>query len=280
MTEEQNTNQYIPVELSVKFEGALTGTPIQREEVPQKKTSIKRISPNRTISEAKKVGNKRISPKTNTLNRGQKRKNVNTSKSPNNSSINKNILTEEETILLEIPKKRLSFSTEQIGQDVFQQALVAEDIIKTRGLTKTVQSLPIPRFKVTQLPKQRPQSSKKLKSGSLSEPTIISNNQILQTSVVTSEGDVVTITTANITNNIQNTTITLDESQLQKGLQDGDMDQTTKKPLEKKTEDEDKPPTKKELNSMLVEFANKVMTEIQEESSKQDVKLDAVNTQV
>ena len=59
MTAEQNNNQYIPVELGVKFEEALTSTPIQREAISQKKVSTKRISPNRTISEAKKVRNKR-----------------------------------------------------------------------------------------------------------------------------------------------------------------------------------------------------------------------------
>ena len=109
MTEEQNTNNTAG-ELNVRFEGALTSTPIQREEeLLQTKNNTKRISPNRTISEAKKVGNRRVSPKNNTVNRGQKRKN--TSKSPNYPFVHENVLTEDETILLDIPKKRLSFSS-------------------------------------------------------------------------------------------------------------------------------------------------------------------------
>ena len=122
MTEEQNTNN-ISSEINVRFEGALTSTPIQREELTQVKKNIIRISPSRSISEAKKVGSRRISPKSNTVspknktvNRGQKRKNANTSKS---SPDHNNIPTEDETILLDIPKKRLSFSTEQLEHDVF-----------------------------------------------------------------------------------------------------------------------------------------------------------------
>ena len=142
MMEEQNTNN-IASDLNVRFDGALTSTPIQKEEVSQVKTNIIRISPNRSILEAKKIGSRRISPKSNTvspknktLNRGTKRKKANTSKS---SPDQNNILTEDETILLDILKKRLSFSTEQQEHDIFYQASPAENLIKLKGLKPTVQ---------------------------------------------------------------------------------------------------------------------------------------------
>ena len=132
--------------------------------------------------------------------------------------------------------------------------------------------------------KKRSQASKKLKSGSISEPAATIHNKLLKTSVVSSEGDLVTITTANITKNIQNTTITLEESQLQKGNQDKleeskmAEDNTDKK--EQKKVDNNKLCTIKDLNHVLTKFTDKIMTSIQQESIRQDAKFDTVMLEV
>ena len=119
--------------------------------------------------------------------------------------------------------------------------------------------------------KKRSQASKKLKSGSISELAATIHNKLLKTSVVSSEGDLVTITTANITKNIQNTTITLEESQLQKGNQDkleeSKMSENNTDKKEQKEVDDNKLCTVKDLNLVLTEFTDKIMTSIQQESS-------------
>jgi hypothetical protein len=45
MTEEQNTNN-IASDLNVRFDGALTSTPIQKEEISHVKANYIRVSPN------------------------------------------------------------------------------------------------------------------------------------------------------------------------------------------------------------------------------------------
>ena len=292
MTEEQNTNN-IASDLNVRFDGALTSTPIQKEEVSQVKSNIIRISPNRSILEAKKIGSRRISPKSNTvspknktLNRGTKRKKVNTSK----SSPDRNILTEDETILLDIPKKRLSFSTETQDPDTFHQANPAENLIKLKGLNPTVQSLPVPDVNVD---KKKSPAYKKIKTRSTSEPTTKQSTSepttkqstisIHASQIVTNAGERVTIKTANITKNIQNTTITIDESQLAKGLQDEEMAPTNQETIDQIKEDDDQPPTKSDMKSILSDFSKELLTKIadvQKESARHDAKLDVVNDQV
>ena len=285
MTEEQNTNN-TSSEINERFEGALTSTPIQKEELTQVKKNIIRISPSRSISEAKKVGSRRISPKTNTVspknktvNRGQKRKNANTSKS---SPDQNNIPTEDETIILDIPKKRLSFGTDQPEHDVFYQASQAEDLIRSKGINPIVQSLPIPDLKFTKSAQKSP-ANKRLKSSSTSEPANTNRQSVTvfhASHMLTNDGDRVTIKTANITKNIQNTTITFDESQLAKGLQDGEMAQSGQEEHDKKDVEDDKLPTKNDIKSMLSDFATDLMTKLMDESSKHDAKLDSVNSQV
>ena len=76
MTDEVNHNKHLhgKPNLNLQFESALTSTPIQKEVKTKTTTNTKRISPNKTVSEAKKVGGRRTPVKSNTQPRGHKRK--------------------------------------------------------------------------------------------------------------------------------------------------------------------------------------------------------------
>ena len=76
MTDETNHNKHLPGEsnLNIQFESVLTSTPIQKEVKTKITTNTQRILPNKTVTEAKKVGGRRTPVKSNTQPRGHKRK--------------------------------------------------------------------------------------------------------------------------------------------------------------------------------------------------------------